>query len=120
MSYMCIKALPKWTKTLLNPNPQQLKWQNTLKSKSDQTYNLQKSNSLEKLISKGFDMDYYCEIIRKSKGKPDNYLIDKTKKHLISNDIPLTSENFNKYYKIFKIKLKSVPVIVVGTFRSLY
>lgn len=83
----------------------QLKWQKTLNDRGDQDFNLMKSLSLETFLEKGFDLDYYCHI-RITKQKSDPYIITKTKKFLIDNNIKLTNDNFNSYYKIFLRKLK--------------
>ena len=83
----------------------QEKWQKTLNDREDQDFHMMKSLSLETFLKKGFDLDYYCHI-RITKQKSDAYIVNKTKKFLIDNNIRLTNENFNRYYDIFLRKLK--------------
>jgi very-short-patch-repair endonuclease len=81
------------------------KWQDTLKSKEDQTYHSRKSLSLEEFIKKGLTLDDYVKH-RIDVQKSDAYISKKTAKFLIDNDMELTSKTFNKYYNRFMSKIK--------------
>lgn len=82
----------------------QIKWQDTLKNKEDQTFQMLKGRSLETFFSKNLSFDDYCDFRKHIQGS-DGYLIDKTKKFLLDNKITLTTENFNKYFYFFQQSL---------------
>lgn len=85
----------------------QIKWQETIKNKEDQSFHRLKSLSLEIFIERGMTIDDYCKI-RRIKAKSDEYLLRKTKEYIINNNLELTSEIFNKYYNRFKKDLMKI------------
>ena len=85
----------------------QIKWQETIKNKEDQSFHRLKSMSLEMFIERGMTIDDYCKH-RKNKDKSDEYLLRKTKEYVISNNLELNTETFNQYYYRFKRDLLKI------------
>lgn len=85
----------------------QIKWQETIKNKEDQSFHRLKSMSLEMFIERGMTIDDYCKH-RKNKDKSDEYLLRKTKEYVVSNNLEHTSEIFNQYYSRFKRDLLKI------------
>lgn len=85
----------------------QIKWQETIKNKEDQSFHRLKSMSLEMFIERGMTIDDYCKH-RKNKDKSDEYLLRKTKEYVISNNLELNTETFNQYYYRFKRNLLKI------------
>jgi hypothetical protein len=85
----------------------QIKWQETINNKEDQSFQRLKSLSLEMFIERGLTIDDYCKH-RKNKDKSDEYLLRKTKEYVISNNLELNTETFNQYYYRFKRDLLKI------------
>lgn len=85
----------------------QIKWQETLKNKEDQSFHRLKSMSLEMFIERGMTIDDYCKH-RKNRDNSDEYLLRKTKEYLLSNNLEQNTKTFNQYYYRFKRDLLKV------------